>query len=136
MDRRQVFVGRGLRSLSPIQARVEAHQLPNRQFLLKNGRLELHPYMCARVTRPSACIDASHLDGARCRLDQAFDRAERAGLPGAVRTEEAEDLSLVDGERNALDGDLWTISDRQIGNLECELPARAVRSRSHIAMLA
>jgi len=30
-------------------------------------------------------------------------RAERAGFPGAVGTEEAEDLSLVDRERHALD---------------------------------
>ena len=103
MDRRQVFVGRGLRSRSPIEAGVEAHQLANRQFLLKAGRLELHPYLCACVARPGACIDAIHDDGARCRLDQAFDRAERAGFPGAVGTEEAEDLSLVDRERHALD---------------------------------
>ena len=49
-------------------------------------------------------------DRSRVGSAQAGDRLDRRGLPCAVRPEDAEDLSLFDGEGNAVDGRLGAVA--------------------------
>jgi len=50
------------------------------------------------------CVDAEHLDGAGGRFHVVEDDVDGRGLPGAVRAEKAQDLPLVDGNIDVLEG--------------------------------
>jgi hypothetical protein len=45
------------------------------------------------------------VDAAGVGAEKGGDDADRGGLAGAVRAQQAEDLALADGERDAVDGD-------------------------------
>ena len=49
-------------------------------------------------------IEPEHADRAGVGRPQTGDRLDGRGLAGAVRSEDAEDLALLDGERDAVDG--------------------------------
>jgi len=69
-------------------------------------------------------IDPSEQDRAGLGSKQALDRAQRRCLAGPVRTEEAVDLTVIDLETDAVDGERRPVTDVQISNLE-----RATKSR-------
>jgi hypothetical protein len=49
-------------------------------------------------------VAAEDLDGAGARRAEAEHHVDRAGLAGAVRAEERDDLAAADGEVDAVDG--------------------------------
>ena len=63
-------------------------------------------------------VDAVELDRPRLRLDQPFDRAQRARLARSVRPEQSEDLSPADLEADRVDCRLRPVGDRQVAHLE------------------
>ena len=65
-----------------------------------------------------AVIEACHADGAAGWLEEAFDGAEGACLPGAVWPEEAKDLAGLHGEGDLLDGLEAAVADVQVLHLQ------------------
>ena len=63
-------------------------------------------------------VDAADRDRAGIRLEQAFDGAQGGGLAGAVRTQQAEDLSGPDLKRYSVDRPGGTIADLKIPDLQ------------------
>src|SRR5690606_24654265 len=80
------------------------------------GRLQLHTDAAqqARVARPRGLTVDTHL--ARVRLAQPFDDLQGGGLARAVRAENAEELALVDLERDTVDGPYLAVALAQIGD--------------------
>src|SRR5947209_566633 len=63
-------------------------------------------------------VDAADRDRAGIRLEQAFDGAQGGGLAGAVRTQQAEDLSGPNLKRYPVDRPGGTIADLKIPDLQ------------------
>src|SRR5437899_11778496 len=63
-------------------------------------------------------VDAADRDRAGIRLEQAFDGTQGGGLAGAVRTQQAEDLSGPDLKRYSVDRPGGTIADLKIPDLQ------------------
>src|SRR5205814_7079111 len=58
-----------------------------------------------RVSSPAAGL-AEYPQGAAVRLQDVHDHADRRGLPGAVRPEQAVDHTAGNGQRKFIDGDM------------------------------
>src|SRR5438046_9355120 len=63
-------------------------------------------------------VDAADRDRSGIRLDQTFDRAQGGGLAGAVRTQQAEDLSGPDLKRYSVDRPGGTKADLKLPDLQ------------------
>jgi hypothetical protein len=85
---------------------------------LEAGGLQLDAHAGAGIQGLASDVVAGYADGPRRCLDQAFGRAQRAGLTGAVGAEQAEDLAWQDFERDIPDGLEIAVVDVQVFNLE------------------
>ena len=75
-------------------------------------------------------VHAEHEAGAGGRPEQPAQHADRRGLAGAVRAEEAEDLALVHGERDPVHGLEGPEVLAQLADLDgCRHPSPTARSR-------
>src|SRR2546427_9991845 len=63
-------------------------------------------------------VDAADRDRSGIRLDQTFDRAQGGGLAGAVRSQQAEDLSGPDLKRYSVDRPGGTVADSKVPDLQ------------------
>src|SRR5690349_2129060 len=81
---------------------MKAHQLAGGQRVVEPAVLGEEANACAR--RAAADRLAEHLGVALVGRDEGQQHLDRRGLAGAVRSEEAEDLSGIDGERQVIDG--------------------------------
>src|ERR1700730_14519240 len=85
---------------------------------MEAGRLQLNPHHGLRPQWVGTGIDVTDGDVTSIGPQQAFDGAESAGLAGAVRTQQPEDLTLVNVESNAIDGQRWAVAHAQVLDLE------------------
>src|SRR5438067_11490668 len=102
----------------PVQSRIQPRDLSDREHGLKAGRLELHADLGFRRARAGTAVDAADRDRAGIRLEQAFDGTQGGGLAGAVRTQQAEDLSGPDLKRYSVDRPGGTLDDLKIPALQ------------------
>src|SRR5207244_10832038 len=71
-----------------------------------------------RVRRGCGDVVALEADPAAPRMVEAVDRAQRGGLPGAVRAEQRDDLSLAAVDRDSLEGVNRTVVGVDVLELE------------------
>jgi hypothetical protein len=81
------------------QAAREIEQLADRQVVVEVRGLRQEAD--ARARRAARDLVAEDRGGTARRPDQAHQRANRRGLAGAVRPDEAEDMAALDRERDA-----------------------------------
>ncbi len=70
------------------------------------------------MRREVADVAAVELDAACGRIVEAEDRVEQGGLAGAVRTDESDDLALVDVEGGVVHGGQPTETDGDVVRLD------------------
>jgi len=68
------------------------------------GLLEHEPDALAELPATDLRVDAEHRDRARVAMPVALENFDGGGLAGAVRTQEPEDLTLLDAEADSADG--------------------------------
>src|SRR5262245_20830548 len=90
---------------SSVERSPEIDGLPHFDPLLELRLLELNADALLERIDVAKWIEAEDRDRSAIRDTQALDALERRGLAGAVRSDQAEDLAVVDLERHLVDGD-------------------------------
>ncbi len=95
----------GVDGLLAVERRPEIDGLPYLDPLLQLCLLQLHANPLLQRVDVADRIHAEHRDRPSIRRAQPFDALHRRRLAGAVRPDQAEDLAVVNVERDLVDGD-------------------------------
>ena len=93
-----------------VQAGDKPKELRARELLVDEGPIGDEAELRFRRARVNDDVDARDLDAPRGRPQYAGDHPEGCRLPGAVRPEEAEELTARHGEIDAVDGSEGTVT--------------------------
>jgi hypothetical protein len=96
--------------MTMIERGPEVDGLPDFDAFLKLGRLQLNTNAILQRVDVAEGIETDHGNGTGVRLPQPFDTLHGRRLPGAIWSDESEDLAGVDVERHVVDG-----NDRSVG---------------------
>jgi hypothetical protein len=100
-----------------VETAIEPKDLHEGQLRLEAGGLELHSHAGAGIQWLTANIITSYVDAAGKWPDQPFDGAEGAGLTGAVRPQQSEDLTGL-----YLQGDITNGMETAVVNIQAFYP--------------
>src|SRR5437773_9596379 len=86
-----------------VEHAVQLHVLPCGEVLVEAGILKDNPKALAHLTLVLCRIQTVNFDCAAGGLEQRSEHPDRCGLPGAIWTEEREDLTFSYIERDVVD---------------------------------
>ena len=88
-----------------VERRPQVNGFPHLDAFLQVRLLQLHADALLQLVDIGERIEAQHRDRAPIGLANPLDALHRRGLAGAVGTDQAEDLAVVDLERHVVDRD-------------------------------
>src|SRR5690606_16468511 len=97
-----------------LDARDDAQVVAAAQVRIEVRRLERRADAAPRLVQPWQVVLLEHPDVAAVRMDDAEQQADGGRLAAPVRAEEPEDLTALDGERDAVHGREAAVSFREV----------------------
>src|SRR5690606_22412796 len=97
-----------------VEGAVQVERLGDLDRVREAALLQLHAESLTHLRPVLDRVESQHGDRARVGCSQAGDALDRCRLPGAVGPDDAEDLSLVDGEGDVVDGDVPPVTLVQV----------------------
>ncbi len=111
----------------------QLERLADRHAIGQLALLELDAHDLPQAITIVLGIKPQDADRAAIGLAQAGDRLDGRGLAGAIRAEDAEDLALFHGERNAIHGRLAAVVLGEVGDFyDIHAPMVAAATPWHI----
>src|SRR2546425_8895501 len=118
-----------IRRPPPIQRRPEIDRLPHLDPLLQLRLLELHADAILQFVDVAERIEPEHRDSAAIGHAQSLDALQRGRLAGAVRSDQSEDLAIVDLERHLIDRDRLAVGLAAAGDANDGMSSHATADR-------